>query len=99
MALAIEKLSSALHPILCIQSHHQTGLVVQGSVLSVDASLECEVSLFRKMKEVSIISDVAIKSLPPEVSFRPALHDKLVPRAAHKRCLILPSPPPADSGT
>jgi len=77
MTFPVEEFSAALHPVFGFHADHQPGLVVECGISAVHASLQGEVAIGRHVQEVTVVGNVAVKSLAPEVGLRTGVHDQL----------------------
>jgi hypothetical protein len=69
VTFAVEKFGATLHPIFCVETHHQAGLIVERGVLAIHASFENKVSAGGQVEEMAVVGDIAVKRFAPEVGF------------------------------
>jgi hypothetical protein len=91
VTLPIEKFRATLHPILGIEPNHEPGLIIERSVLAVDARLEGEITVCGQMEEMAVIGDVTVESFAPEIGFRATANNELIARSLRGGRLVEPS--------
>jgi hypothetical protein len=90
MAAIVEKFTPALHPVLRIDSNHESCLVVECRVLAVDPSFRTKISADRQMQEMPVISNLTIKCLPPEIRLSARPNHKSFPSDRCRSRLVEP---------
>lgn len=90
VALAIEKFGATLHPIIGIKADHDPRLVIERGVFAIHSGLEHKIASGGQVKEVPVVSDIAVESFAPEVRLGAAANGELIARNLCRSWFVQP---------